>query len=205
MQLLLDEVSQIATIWDGSAEQAVYAEQVYAGGSLSDTFTRSGTLAGSTADTGQTWVAGAIAFTCDGSRTSTSGAGAGPTVDLGVPTSSVAADFVSAGGGAMAWMAGRFVDANNCYLAFVAFSGTEVQIIRVIGGAWTYDTAHPFTNGARVQLDFSDAGGSTTVTISVNGVVQGTYVDSDPSRPIGTKVGFGSTNGGGTFDNLTAT
>lgn len=170
---------------------------------LSDTFSRSGALAGSTADSGQTWVAGGISYTCNGSTTTTTGAGVGPTIDLGTPTASVAADC-SAALGDMPFVAGRVVDANNYYAAFVGFNADSAQIIQCIAGSWSFQTSYTWATGQRIELDFSDGGGSTTVTLKIAGTTVGTFVDSNGARPNGTKVAFGSQNGGGTFDNLTA-
>lgn len=170
---------------------------------LSDTFSRSGALAGSTADSGQTWVAGGISYTCNGSTTTTTGAGVGPTIDLGTPTVSVAADC-SAVLGDMPFVAGRVVDANNYYAAFVGFNANSAQIIQCIAGSWSFQTSYTWATGQRIELDFSDGGGSTTVTLKIAGTTVGTFVDSNGARPNGTKVAFGSQNGGGTFDNLVA-
>lgn len=171
---------------------------------LSDSFTRSGALAGSTADTGQVWVAGGISYTCNGSTATTSGAGIGPTIDLGTPTASVYADCVDGSGGVMPWLAGRVVDANNYYCAFVGFAGTSCQIIQCIAGSWSFQASYTWSNGQRIGMTFADGGGSTTVTLYIDGSAVGTFVDTNGSRPNGAKVAFGSQNGGGVWDNLTA-
>jgi len=171
---------------------------------LLDTFTRSGTLAGSTSDSGHLWVAGGISYSCNGSTTTTTGAGVGPTIDLGTPTVSVAADCVSGSGGVMPFVAGRVVDANNYYAAFVGFNADSAQIIQCIAGSWSFQTSYSWSAGQRLELDFADGGGSTTVTLKIAGVTVGTFVDSNGSRPNGTKVAFGSQNGGGVWDNLQA-
>ena len=81
------------------------------------------------------------------------GRGVGPTIDLGTPTVSVAADC-SAVLGDMPFVAGRVVDANNYYAAFVGFNANSAQIIQCIAGSWSFQTSYPWASGQRIELGF---------------------------------------------------